>query len=89
LADNELTEEEALRALGHSSVTDWMKARAEAQYVTDIKPPGMLIDKVLRSAYPHAEIVGTVASRAGEVLGVKAVTTSWDKNLAITTIVNK
>ncbi len=51
------------------------KASGTAQYTADIKLPGMLIGKVLRSPYPHARIVRIDTSRAEKLAGVEAVIT--------------
>ena len=49
-----------------------------AQYIGDLKIPGMLYGKVLRSPYPHARIVSVDTSRAKALKGVKAVVTGAD-----------
>lgn len=51
------------------------KVLGRAQYAGDLKLPGMLHGKVLRSPYPHARIVRIDASRALALPGVKAVLT--------------
>ena len=40
------------------------KATGEAVYCTDIKLPGMLYAKVLRSPYPHARVISIDTSKA-------------------------
>ncbi len=50
-----------------------IKATGAARYGTDIKLPGMLVGKVLRSPYPHARIKRIDKSRAEKIPGVKAV----------------
>lgn len=54
------------------------KAIGVAKYTVDIKPPGMLIGKVLRSPYPHAKILKIDTSKAEKLSGVVAVITRED-----------
>lgn len=54
------------------------KATGSAQYVSDMKLPGMLRGKVLRSPHPHARILSIDISRARRLPGVKAVITCSD-----------
>lgn len=54
------------------------KVLGRAQYSGDIKIPGMLHAKVLRSPYPHARIVSIDTSAALALPGVKAVLTGTD-----------
>ena len=54
------------------------KVLGRAQYAGDIKLPGMLHGKVLRSPYPHARIVSIDTSAALALPGVKAVLTGLD-----------
>ena len=54
------------------------KVLGRAQYAGDIKLPGMLHGKVLRSPYPHARIVSIDTSAALALPGVKAVLTGAD-----------
>lgn len=51
------------------------KVTGTARYTTDVKLPKMLYGKVLRSPYPHAEIVSIDTSKAEALPGVKAVAT--------------
>lgn len=51
------------------------KAMGAATFTTDIKLPGMLYGKVLRSPHPHAKIVKIDTSKAEALPGVKAVAT--------------
>ncbi len=51
------------------------KATGAARYAGDIKLPGMLIGKVLRSPYPHANIKKIDKSKAEKLPGVEAVVT--------------
>ena len=54
------------------------KVTGAAKYVGDIKVPGMLHGKILRSTYPHARIRAIDASRAEALPGVIAVLTAAD-----------
>ena len=54
------------------------KVLGRAQYAGDIKLPGMLHGKVLRSPHPHARIVRIDASAARALAGVKVVLTGED-----------
>ncbi len=49
-----------------------------AKYLNDMKLPGMLVGKILRCPYPHANITSIDASKARELPGVKAVLTYKD-----------
>ncbi len=55
-----------------------VKATGEAKYTVDIKLPGMLAGKILRSLLPHARILHIDTSRAERLLGVKGVITGKD-----------
>jgi len=54
------------------------KATGRAQYIQDLKLPGMLYGKILYSKFPHARIVKIDASRARSLPGVRAVITGED-----------
>ncbi|PRS06591.1 xanthine dehydrogenase subunit D [Bacillus halotolerans] len=54
------------------------KVTGELKYMTDLTFPGMLYGKILRSAYPHAEIVSICTKKAEEMEGVRAVVTHKD-----------
>jgi len=54
------------------------KVTGEAQYTVDLKMPGMLIGKILRSPHPHARIRSIDVSAARELEGVLAVITAED-----------
>lgn len=54
------------------------KATGEAVYTADIKMPGMLHGKALRSAYPHAKIISIDTQKALSMPGVRAVLTAED-----------
>lgn len=49
------------------------KATGTAKYTADLKLPGMLYGKVLRSSVPHARIMNINISKAERLTGVKAV----------------
>lgn len=54
------------------------KAMGRAEYIQDIKIPGMLYGKILYSKYAHARIVKIDTSRAKALDGVHAVLTGED-----------
>jgi len=54
------------------------KVTGKAIYTTDLKFPGMLFGKVLRSPYPHAKVLNIDTSRAARLLGVKGVVIGKD-----------
>jgi CO/xanthine dehydrogenase Mo-binding subunit len=54
------------------------KVTGRAQYGADIRLPGMLHGKVLRSPHAHARIVRIDTSRAAALPGVKAIATGAD-----------
>src|SRR5512139_940004 len=54
------------------------KVTGRAAYIQDLKVPGMLYGKILRSQYPHARIVRIDTSKAKKLLGVRAVITAED-----------
>jgi len=54
------------------------KVTGQAKYCTDIKLPGMLYAKVLRSPYPSAKIISIDTSKAAKLPGVGAVITGKD-----------
>ncbi|MDP2661447.1 MAG: hypothetical protein Q8R28_12040 [Dehalococcoidia bacterium] len=54
------------------------KAMAQVQYVDDIRLPGMLVGKLLHSAYAHARIKSIDTSKAEGLPGVMAVVTAAD-----------
>ncbi|WP_116381015.1 xanthine dehydrogenase family protein molybdopterin-binding subunit [Cupriavidus taiwanensis] len=59
-------------------VTAREKVMGRAQYAGDIKLPGMLHAKVLRSPHPHARIVRIDTAAASALPGVKLVATGYD-----------
>jgi CO/xanthine dehydrogenase Mo-binding subunit len=57
------------------------KVTGEAKYTVDIRMPGMLCAKILRSPLPHARILNIDIAKASRIPGVKAVITgkdAWD-----------
>lgn len=54
------------------------KVTGRATYTVDIKLPGMLVGRILRSPHPHALIRNIDTSRAEQLKGVKAVITAKD-----------
>lgn len=52
------------------------KATGEAKFLRDLRIPGMLHAKVVRSPHPHARIVSVDAERAKRLPGVKSVITA-------------
>src|SRR5438309_1800766 len=56
----------------------WLKATGTATYAGDVRLPGMLEAKVLRSPHPHARIVSIDTSAAEALPGVYAVVTGAD-----------
>ena len=54
------------------------KAMGRAEYIQDIKLPGMLFGKILYSKYAHADIVKIDTSKARALAGVHAVLTGED-----------
>lgn len=64
--------------VGIPQVTARAKVLGRAVYAGDIKLPGMLHGRVLRSPYPHARIVSIDTAAARALPGVKAVLTGAD-----------
>src|SRR5262249_30642408 len=54
------------------------KVAGKALYAADVQLPGMLWGKVLRSPYPHANILSIDTAKASQVPGVHAVLTGQD-----------
>jgi len=54
------------------------KATGQAQYTVDLKMPGLLHGKVLRSPFPHATVRFLDVSKAEELKGVYGVITAKD-----------
>ncbi len=57
-------------------------ATGELVYTDDLKLPGMLVGKILRSPLPHARIVRLDTSRAEALPGVHAVATGRDSDVS-------
>lgn len=55
-----------------------IKATGVAKYVSDIKLPGMLHGKILRSPLAHAKILNIDTTRVENMPGIKAVVTAKD-----------
>lgn len=53
----------------------WDKVEGKAIYGCDLRLPGMLIGKILRSPHPHARIINIDISEALALTGVRAVLT--------------
>jgi CO/xanthine dehydrogenase Mo-binding subunit len=51
------------------------RVTGQAKYTHDIKLPGMLYARVLRSPHPHARIMSIETSAASRLPGVQAVIT--------------
>ena len=54
------------------------KVTGRAKYTVDIKLPGLLVGRILRSPHPHAKILNIDTSSATALKGVKAVITARD-----------
>ena len=54
------------------------KVTGKAKFTADLKLPGMLTGKILRSPHPHARIVNIDTRKAKKLKGVKAVITGKD-----------
>jgi CO/xanthine dehydrogenase Mo-binding subunit len=54
------------------------KVTGEAKFTVDLRMPGMLCAKMLRSPLPHAKILNIDTSRAIKIPGVKAAITGQD-----------
>ena len=57
------------------------KVTGSAMYCADLKIPGVIYAKILRSPHPHARIVSIDTSRAEAMDGVRAVATGKDKDI--------
>ncbi|WP_456279272.1 xanthine dehydrogenase subunit D [Bacillus sp. AK128] len=54
------------------------KVTGKMKYLTDLKFPNMLYGKILRSTYPHAEIISIRTEKAKQIPGVRSVITYHD-----------
>ncbi len=69
-----------VQAIGRSLAKPdaFLKATGSATYAGDVRLPGMLEARVLRSPYPHARIVSIDTSAAAALPGVYAIVTGDD-----------
>lgn len=67
----------SFRIIGHrvTRIEGNLKVTGSAKYTYDIRRPGMLYGRILRSPYPAAKVVSIDASAAKRLPGVKAVIT--------------
>ena len=54
------------------------KLTGQAQYTSDVRLPGMLHGKIVRSPRPHARIVSIDTAQAEQLPGVRAIITPFD-----------
>ena len=54
------------------------KLVGEARFAADVRLPGMLVGKILRSPHPHARILSVDVSDALDAPGVRAAVTPFD-----------
>jgi CO/xanthine dehydrogenase Mo-binding subunit/aerobic-type carbon monoxide dehydrogenase small subunit (CoxS/CutS family) len=68
---------ETLKTVGHETprIDARERVTGKATYSTDVRLPGMLYARVLRSPHPHARIKSMDTSKAAALPGVKAVLT--------------
>jgi 4-hydroxybenzoyl-CoA reductase alpha subunit len=59
-------------------VDAWDKVTGKTVYGIDLRLPGMLQGKILRSSLPHAKVIHIDTSKAERLLGVRAVVTAED-----------
>jgi xanthine dehydrogenase molybdopterin-binding subunit B len=78
---------EKLKVVGKSTprVDAFERVTGKAKYTGDIKLPGMLYARVLRSPHPHARIRSLDVSRALDTPGVEAVLTHENTSVVWTT----
>jgi putative selenate reductase molybdopterin-binding subunit len=67
----------ALKTVGHETprIDARERVTGKATYSTDVRLPGMLYARVLRSPHPHARIRSIDTSKAAALAGVKAILT--------------
>src|SRR6185437_9949079 len=72
--------ERGLSAIGTSvrKMDAVLKVTGQENYLPNLRLPGMLHGKILRSPYPHAEIVRIDTSKAERLAGVACVITAED-----------
>ena len=70
----------SLDIVGHSALRFGVaeKVKGSARYTADLKRPGMLYGKILRSPHPHARVTAIDTSEAERAPGVHAVLTHHD-----------
>lgn len=80
LEEQESREEEEYSVIGKRvpKYDSLEKVTGRAEYLIDLKLPGMLYGKILRSRYPHAKILKIDTSKAESLPGVAAVITAKD-----------
>ena len=60
------------------NIDSFSKVTGRALYTGDLKMPGLLVGKILRSPHPHARIFNIETDKASRLPGVKAVITGKD-----------
>ena len=77
MSDQVLTISRPLETIGHDTprIDALERVTGAAKYTRDIKLPGMLYARVLRSPHPHARIISIDADRAAALPGVRAIIT--------------
>jgi len=65
------------------NIDGFAKVTGRATYTFDVKLPGMLYGRILRSPHPHAKIIKIDASKALALPGVMAVVNGKDDTLGI------
>jgi CO/xanthine dehydrogenase Mo-binding subunit len=80
LADTSEIEKQEFSVIGKrvAKYDSLEKVTGRAQYLIDLKLPGMLYGKILRSRYAHARILKIDTSKAEKIPGVIAVITAKD-----------
>lgn len=75
-----MMDQNSMHSVGQSVVRKDVAAKAlgKAIYTADMRMPGMLVGKALRSQYPHAKICSIDTSKAKKIPGVHAVITAAD-----------
>lgn len=72
-----------LNVIGHDTprVDALERVTGQARFTRDMRLPGMLYARVLRSPHPHARIVAIDADRAAALPGVRAIITHQNANI--------
>ena len=65
----------------HIKTDSALKVTGKAEYIGDIRLPGMLECRVLKSPYAHARILSIDTAVAEKLAGVRAVITHKDKDV--------